>query len=298
MSLEQQSTHHKNWYDKYYKVILLIPVAILLISLIYLIGFYKSTGNLFLRDSSLSGGTTITLQGDYDHLQLESKLKETFKDVRVRTISDRSTSKNLALIIDSSANPEELKSSVESILGIKIDEKNANIEFSGASLSNSFYKQLIIALIISFILMSCVIFFLFRTFIPSLAVIFAAFADIIMPLAVINYFGVSVSAAGIAAFLMLIGYSVDTDILLTTRVLKKKEGSVNQRIYSSFKTGMFMTITALLAVIPAFILVTTLPDSFRQIFLILSLGLFADIINTWLTNASIIKWYAVKKRLS
>ncbi|MEK6818986.1 MAG: hypothetical protein AABY10_03565 [Nanoarchaeota archaeon] len=298
MSLEQQSTHHKNWYDKYYKVILLIPVAILLISLIYLIGFYKSTGNLFLRDSSLSGGTTITLQGDYDHLQLESKLKETFKDVRVRTISDRSTSKNLALIIDSSANPEELKSSVESILGIKIDEKNANIEFSGASLSNSFYKQLIIALIISFILMSCVIFFLFRTFIPSFAVIFAAFADIIMPLAVINYFGVSVSAAGIAAFLMLIGYSVDTDILLTTRVLKKKEGSVNQRIYSSFKTGMFMTITALLAVIPAFILVTTLPDSFRQIFLILSLGLFADIINTWLTNASIIKWYAVKKRLS
>ncbi len=298
MSLEQQNTHHKNWYDKYYKALLLIPIAILLISLIYLIGFYKSTGNLFLRDSSLSGGTTITLQGDYDHLELESRLKETFKDVRVRTISDRSTSKNLALIIDSSANSEELKSSVENILGIKIDEKNANIEFSGASLSNSFYKQLIIALIISFILMSCVIFFLFRTFIPSLAVIFAAFADIIMPLAVINYFGIAVSAAGIAAFLMLIGYSVDTDILLTTRVLKKKEGTVNDRIYSSFKTGMFMTITALLAVIPAFVLVTTLPDSFRQIFLILSLGLFADIVNTWLTNASIIKWYAVKKRLS
>jgi len=38
-----------------------------------------------------------------------------------------------------------------------------------------------------------------------------------------------------------------------------------------------------------------LPDSFRQIFLILALGLSADIINTWLTNAGIIKWYCDKK---
>ena len=53
-----------------------------------------------------------------------------------------------------------------------------------------------------------------------------------------------------------------------------------------------MTITGLLAVLPAFFIVTTLPDSFRQIFFILSIGLFTDIINTWLTNASIIKWYA------
>jgi preprotein translocase subunit SecF len=38
-----------------------------------------------------------------------------------------------------------------------------------------------------------------------------------------------------------------------------------------------------------------LPDSFRQIFLILSIGLCADLINTWLTNASIIKWYCQRK---
>ena len=94
---------------------------------------------------------------------------------------------------------------------------------------------------------------------------------------------------------MLIGYSVDTDILLTTRALKKQEGTLNQRIYGAFKTGIFMTITALVAILPAFFIVTGLPDSFRQIFLILSLGLFADIINTWLTNASIIKWYCDKK---
>jgi preprotein translocase subunit SecF len=128
-------------------------------------------------------------------------------------------------------------------------------------------------------------------------VIFAALADIVIAITVVDFLGIRLSAAGMAAFLMLIGYSVDTDILLTTRVLKKKGDSVNHRIYSSFKTGIFMTITALAAVLPAFFIVTGLPDSFRQIFLILTIGLFADIINTWLTNASIIKWYAEVKKI-
>ncbi len=143
--------------------------------------------------------------------------------------------------------------------------------------------------------MSITVFIIFRTFVPSIAVIFAAFGDIIMPLALIDFLGIRLSAAGIAAFLMLIGYSVDTDILLTTRALRTKGGNINQRIYRAFITGTFMTITALAAVLPAFFIVSGLPDSFRQIFLILALGLTADLINTWLTNASIIKWYCDRK---
>lgn len=288
-------TNH--WYDKHYKTILILPVAILLIGLIYLFFFYQSHGDLIYRDISLSGGTTVTIRGDYDQSQLERDLGPQISDLQIRSIGDLSTGKQIALIVSSSSQPEELSAAIEKSLNIKLTEENSNVEFSGPTLGGNFYKQLIISLIISFILMSIVIFFLFRTFVPSIAVIFAAFADIVMPLALMNFLGIKISAAGIAAFLMLIGYSVDTDILLTTRVLKKKEGTVNQRIYSSFRTGIFMTITALLAVLPAFFIVTGLPDSFRQIFLILALGLFADIINTWLTNASIIKWYAVSKKL-
>ena len=198
-------------------------------------------------------------------------------------------------MIESTSEPEKLKPSIEKILDYKLDEKNSSIEFTGSTLSENFYKQLIIALIISFVLMSIVIFILFRTFIPSIAVLFAAFSDIVMPLALINILQIKLSGAGIAAFLMLIGYSVDTDILLTTRALKKREGLLNQRIFSAFKTGILMTLTALAAVLPVFFIITGLPDSFRQIFLILALGLSADIINTWLTNAGIIKWYCDKK---
>lgn len=292
---KENQENKKSWYDKRYKLLLVIPIIIMILSLSYLTIFYSKNKDFMLKDVSLSGGTAITITTDAPQEKLEPQLKQKFSDISFRKLTDLSTGKQLALIIESSSKPEELQQSIEQILGYKLTEENSSIEFTGPSLSQGFYKQLIIALIISFILMSIVIFILFRTFIPSIAVIFAAFSDIVMPLALLDYLGIKISAAGIAAFLMLIGYSVDTDILLTTRALKKREGLLNERIYGAFKTGIFMTITALIAVLPAFLIVTGLPDSFRQIFLILALGLSADIINTWLTNAGIIKWYCDKK---
>jgi len=296
--IEVKSEKFKFNYDKHYKKILLIPVILMLISVFYLFSFYGKTGEFIIKDISLSGGTTVTLSGnllDKDLNNLEQELKTQYGDISFRRLTESTSGNTLAFVVESHERPETLKASIEQILGEELTSENSSIEFSDSALSGNFYRQLVIALMISFILMSLVIFFLFRSFIPSIAVIFAAFADIVMPLALIDYLGIKVSAAGIAAFLMLIGYSVDTDILLTTRALKKHEGTLNERIYGAFKTGMFMTFTALAAVLPAFFLVTGFPDSFRQIFFILAVGLGADIINTWLTNASIIKWYCDKK---
>lgn len=301
-SIHEQQTHEKtNWnifknfnYDKWYKIMFFMPLILVIISIFMIANTYSKTGDFFIKDVSLSGGTALTIQGDFDYSKLETELKSRYDDVSFRKLSDISSGKQIAFVIESASQPEPLKADVEEILGVKLNSENSSVEFSGSALSENFYKQLMLALVISFVLMSIVIFFLFRTFIPSFAVIFAAFADIVMPLALINYFGIKVSTAGIAAFLMLIGYSVDTDILLTTRALKKRGGTLNGRIFGAFKTGIFMTLTALFAVLPAFFIVTGLPDSFRQIFFILALGLSADIMNTWLTNAGIIKWYCEK----
>ena len=51
-------------YDKYYKLILIIPIIVLVLSLGYLFSFYSKTGDFINKDVSLSGGTTITLSGN------------------------------------------------------------------------------------------------------------------------------------------------------------------------------------------------------------------------------------------
>ena len=285
-----------NWYDNNYKIILIIPVVIVLASLIYIFAFYAKTGDIMNKDVSLKGGTSITINGDIDTLVLEKNLPTYFPDVGFRKLTEVTTGKQVAIIIETSETPEIVKAKIAE-LGVVLTDANSSTEFTGPSLSANFYKQLMFALLISFVLMSIVIFTLFRSFIPSIAVIFAAFSDIVVPLALLDFFGMKISSAGIAAFLMLIGYSVDTDILLTTRALKKKEGTLNHRIFGAFSTGMLMTGTALAAVLPAFFLISGLPDSFRQIFLVLSLGLGMDIISTWMTNASIIKWYCESKNI-
>ena len=385
MEHSQQETK-KNWLDRYYKILMAIPIILTLLCLVYLGYFYSENNDFIIKDVSLSGGTTITLQADKVTISFEelgNALKQKYEDVSLRKLTDMRSGESIAYVIESSEEPENLKLDIESILGEKLTTENSSVEFTGPGLSSNFYNQLVKALFAAFILMSLVIFFLFgdskklkidsailtlvviklifnmpfidtlasiiifclffyslylskskKGFIlpilgalifiiafflpylttaflillsisllalylifspPSIAVMFAAFSDIVIPLAIIDYFGIRLSAAGISAFLMLVGYSVDTDILLTTRALKNSEGHLNSRLYRAFKTGILMTITALFAVLPAFFIVTGLPDAFRQIFLILALGLGADIVNTWMTNIGIIKWYCNRK---
>ena len=129
--------------------------------------------------------------------------------------------------------------------------------------------------------------------VPAFAVMLSAFANIIMTLTIVNIVGMKISTAGIVAFLMLIGYSVDTDILLTTRLLKRKE-SVNKALLGAFKTGTTMTITSIIAITTALIVVYSFASVLNQIFTILLIGLGFDLFNTWIANASIIKWYVEK----
>ncbi|VVB80588.1 Protein-export membrane protein SecF [uncultured archaeon] len=154
-----------------------------------------------------------------------------------------------------------------------------------------FNLPIILSIIILVAIAGYLIYIYIKHSVPSFAVMLCAFLDVIMTLAVVDLTGMKISAAGIVAFLMLIGYSVDTDILLTTRVLKRHGTSVNHEIFGAFKTGMTMTLTALASVAVALIFVYSYKTSLNQIFEILLIGLFFDIFNTWITNTALIKWF-------
>jgi len=147
--------------------------------------------------------------------------------------------------------------------------------------------------LVAFFLMGIVVFIYFRSRAPSLAVILAAASDIVVTLAIFTLTGIKLGTAGIAAFLMLIGYSVDTDILLSTRVLKRKEGSVMDRVYSAMKTGLTMSATTLSAVLIALIFVQS--EIVKQIMIILFIGLLVDLVMTWIQNVGILRLYLEKK---
>ena len=342
-SNEVQKRGANDLFNKYYKLFLIIPIILLLSSIAY-IGYFYSQNNDFLhRDLSLTGGTTITLFSNVSLSDLEKEFSGKISNLELKTVSE-TNSKQTQVVILTSQKPEEVIPLIESYLGYTLTSDNSSVEFTGSSLSESFYKQLGITVLIAFFWMAAVVFVIFakkwrlkllaivlnllfgiflgkmffsfeiilsliillifvvaivfiymKYSMPSFAVMFCAFADIIMTLAVVDLIGMKIAGAGIVAFLMLIGYSVDTDILLTTRILTRKENSINKEIFGAFKTGMTMTLTAISALAVALIFVRPFGTVLNQMFDIILIGLFFDIINTWLTNTALLKWFIESK---
>ncbi len=288
-------------YDKKYKALLIIPLLILFFSLAQIGWQVYKTGDFMKKDVSLKGGVTVTIpiNANVDTAKIQKQIHSDFphNDIAVRSL--RSAGSVIGIIVEADIDgnnkieAEKLLASISKPLQIDLAKVNYGIEIIGSSLGASFFRESLIALAVSFLFMGLVVLIYFRTLIPSIAIILAAFSDMVFALAVMNIMDIRIGTAGIAAFLMLIGYSVDTDILLSVRVLKRKEGSVMDRIISSIKTGMTMTIIAIISTIVA--LAVTQSEVIRQIMLILLTGLIADIFNTWIQNVGLLRIYVEKK---
>ncbi|MFB6217397.1 MAG: protein translocase subunit SecF, partial [Candidatus Aenigmatarchaeota archaeon] len=138
-----------------------------------------------------------------------------------------------------------------------------------------------------------VIFAAFRDAVPSMAVIAAAAGDIVFAMAGMVILGIPLTLGSLAALLMLIGYSVDTDILLSTRVLRRSRKSLKKRIWGSVKTGLTMSSGGIAGFTILFFVSRAIvgPSELSNIAAVMVLGLVADMPFTWFGNAIILKKY-------
>jgi preprotein translocase subunit SecF len=264
--------------------LVVIPLVLLIISLVLVALNMAATGMPVTPGIDFSGGTAVTIITSDSPAQLQA----TFAGYPLNGIGDVNNGKFLKFGTMDDAKYQSLSQLISQ------KYPDAKIDQIGESFGKSLQSQAAIALIISFIGMAIVIFVSFRTFVPSVAVILSAFADMVMTAAVMNIVGISLSLGTTAALLMLIGYSVDSDILLTNRVLKR-QGKLNDKLMGAFHTGIIMTSTTLAATVALFVVswfgsVQVL----MEISAVLLIGLVADIMNTWLTNVGILKWYVLK----
>ena len=277
-----------------YKKLLLIPLILFIISLAILGFKYSAEGSIINKDVSLAGGISATLiLEDYNKENIQSLLEENFpnSDISIRELSNLGTGQKTGVIIDmSGVTSQELRP----ILEENFNSEETSIQEVGPSLGDSFFKEMVGAIIFAFILMAITILIIFRKLIPSLAVILSAVLDLVVTLAIISMLNFKLSSAGIAAFLMIIGYSVDTDVLLTTRVIRRKElGTLEERIRGAFKTGMTMTITTLIALLVGLFVTNSI--IIKQMFTIIIIALIVDLISTWIMNTSLLTWYVKRK---
>ena len=286
----------ENFYHKRYKLLLLIPLALFLLSIFIIWQFNEQNGDYFEKDVSLRGGVsaTIYLDKEFNIENIESFLTEKLgREVFIRSLATTEGNTHGFLVEAVDIDADHLQALLEEFLAVDLNDENFFVEETGSRLGEDFYAQMIRAVFIAFVLMCITVFIIFRKVVPSLAVILSALLDLIVTIALIDLLHIRISAAGIAAVLLLVGYSIDTDMLLTTRMIKRKEGTIWQRIVSSAKTGLTMTAAGLVTTLIGYFLATNLV--LQQMFLIISLGLIIDVIATYIMNASLLTWYLEKK---
>jgi len=275
---------------KNYKLLLVIPIALMVVSAGILITHYMRTGEWFNRSFELTGGTLVTIETKQatDIGAVESALSQ-FK-VSVRSLTGFGGSK---LLIQAGSDADS-KAIIAALGSIGIDTSVSSVQTIGPALSESFWVQAQLALAAAFVFMGIVVFVLFRDPVPSGYVMLCAFSDIVVAMALMQVFGIELSLASLGGLIMLLDYSVDTDILLTTRCLRGT-GTFGERWKSSVKTGFTMFGTAFGALVALYI--SGLSPVISEIAAVLILGLCADVILTWIQNSVLLKVHMERKGL-
>jgi len=259
-----------------------VPLAVLALALVVLIGAWAVTGSPVALGIDFTGGSQMTVQTDLSAADIQTNFTPEPESVQGLVLEDNA----YRLTFGSGANITELKGQATS--------SGMNVTSSGstpASFGADSMRVALFGIAIAFLGMSVLAFALFRTFVPSIAIVISAFSDLVIPLAVLSLFQVKLSLGTVAGLLMLIGYSVDSDILLNNHILRRR-GEFYESTYAAMQTGVTMTLTSIVAMTVMAIMATLFGiQIMAQIGIVLVLGLSVDLMNTYMLNLSLLRWY-------
>jgi preprotein translocase subunit SecF len=265
-----------------------VPLAVLALALLVIAGVLVTTGVPADLGIEFTGGTEVQVRADGPSDQARERIRTAFsvEPESVRSVGLPSENTYVATFEGESVTATELESQARAA-GLSVE--------SSYDVRPSFGRGTQLAALggvaVAFLGMSVLVFLLFRTFVPSIAVVVSAFSDIVIPVALMNLLGIELSLGTVAALLMLIGYSVDSDILLNNHVLRRS-GEFYESVARAMRTGVKMTLTSLAAMAVMTVVATLFGIGLLSaIGTVLVFGLAADLMNTYMLNLSLLRWY-------
>ena len=256
-----------------------IPLIVLLLALAVLGGWYLTTGTPVTPGIDFTGGTELQVQSQASADEIQATLG-------AESVNSVASAPNTYLVTFQSGETDTLVQQARRA-GYEVQ----SVQSVSASFGGDTQRLALIGVGIAFAGMSVLTFALFRSFVPSVAIVISAFSDIVVPLALMNLFGIRLSLGTVAALLMLIGYSVDSDILLNNHVLRRS-GGFYESAYRAMRTGVTMTLTSIAAMAVMAITATLFGiPLLPEIGTVLVFGLTVDLMNTYMLNMSLLRWY-------
>jgi len=265
-----------------------VPLAFLVLALAIIGGWFVVTGAPANLGLEFTGGVELRIADDGDNVEQQIQTAFDREPDSTRTIPGD----DVVVVTFQAAedDPEGLANDLEdqaSAAGLT----TTAVDQVSPSFASDTARTALFGVALAFLGMSVLVFALFRTFVPSIAVVASAFSDLVIPIAAMNVLGIQMTLGTIAALLMIIGYSVDSDILLNDSVLRRT-GAFYESVSRAMRTGVTMTLTSIAAMVVMAVVASVFGIGLlRDIGIILSVGLCADLMNTYLMNVSLLRWH-------
>ncbi|WP_251341565.1 protein translocase subunit SecF [Haloplanus halophilus] len=263
-----------------------VPLAILAVALLIISGWYVATGAPVDPGLDFTGGAEIRVAVDAPDGQARERIQQAF-DPDPESI--RSVPTDDTYILTFQTDEAGVSTLEEQARAAGFDVESS---YTVSANFGSRTQQLALGgVAFAFFGMSALVFLMFRTFVPSIAVVVSAFSDIVIPVALMNVLGIELTLGTVAALLMIIGYSVDSDILLNNHILRRS-GGFYESTHRAMRTGVTMTLTSLAAMAVMTVVATLFGiQLLAAIGTVLVFGLATDLMNTYMLNLSLLRWY-------
>lgn len=257
-----------------------IPLLLVLLSVATLGYGYVTTGEPIELGMDFKGGTSITVSTAEDASVVGAEFSE-FGITDVRETPGR------VVLHFGPMSPSRKQELLDQVREEYPDFENNYVE---PSFGETLQRQALVATGMAFAAMSVIVLLLFRRLLPAGTIVLAASGDMFIAAASMQVLDMQLSLATVAALLMLIGYSVDSNILLTTRMLKRR-GTISKRFRGALRTGVTMAVTTLSAIGALAVISYAAPGMtiLFEIGVVLLAGLVADFLNTWFLNGSVLR---------
>jgi preprotein translocase subunit SecF len=270
-----------------------IPLALLVISLLGIFQVYSKTGDFFLKDIDLKGGSSLTLifNKSISTEEIEPIIKKKIDTFIISSSKTMEGFTTINILTEKNINASEI---VEFLNSNGFYPNEYSIQFVGPELGATFFSQIATLLTVAYILLFITNLYIYKKPIIAITIILSSIANIIVVFGIMNLLNQKISFAGFSSLLMLIAFAIDANVILATKILSGKI----EEFYEQYKKGLITGLTINTGLIISMLIVLFLSNSpfLINIAQIQTIGFAADILNTWILNAAIIEVVLLAKR--
>ncbi|NAZ26139.1 MAG: hypothetical protein GU343_01190 [Nanoarchaeota archaeon] len=277
--------------EKNYKKFLMISILILVIFVGIILFNYFKYGYIINKSITISGGYVTLINNNY-HIT-NSEIQNVLNQMNITDYVLYSTPNIVYIESGKEINGTLLINLLNQDYNIKLLPTDISIQQYSSLVGNLIFNQFLFFVILAMVLTAFVIFIAFRASKITLNIISTILFDIIGLLAILSITKYPIGANGFIGMLMILGFAIDNNVVLSTNIVKEKDKPFIERVRMSFRVGMLMEIIALYTLLLLYFIVPE--PSVDEFAFVLSIAIILDLLYYLIGNIPLYKYFEAKK---